>query len=302
MPLCCWHVKAARGSGKERWADLASCHSRPLRCTTVSRAILVDGPNLLHGLRAFNRGERNLGDALRGLHNYFDAVSRAVIYIDQKLAQRPAIIRDIQAGGFEARLVASNLDTALSIELIDLSHANDHIVLVSGDADFATPVANVLRAGVAVTVVTLTPTLSRQLAATGATIIDIIEMLVAAERPGTIQIARDDMEHEDVDFLRKVSPQSLRTLRAIEAGVGLERELRRLCLLRGIALQATAGIGLMNDALLKQGIYSKLLHRKIAVWAEIRNNAAHGLPAHYTSADLRQMEEGVRELVRMKLA
>jgi uncharacterized protein (TIGR00288 family) len=261
-------------------------------------AILVDGPNLLHGLRAFHRGERNLGDALRGLKAYFGEVSRAVIFIDTRMAQRPAVMHDIATSGFETRLVQRDLDMSLAAELQEIAHATKRIVLVSGDAGFAAPVTNATRQGARVTVVALTPALSQQLAATGAEIIDIIEMLVAATKPGQTQVARRDIDADDAEFLRSVSAQSVRTLRAIEAGVTLERELRRLCLRHGIVVAESAGISVMNDALVKHNVYSKLMHKKISVWAEIRNNAAHGLPPQYTTVDINQMEDGVREFIQ----
>jgi uncharacterized protein (TIGR00288 family) len=261
-------------------------------------AILVDGPNLLYGLRAFHRGARNLGDALRGLKTHFGAVSRAVMFVDTDLARRPSIMRDIATNGFEARLVPAGLDLALAAEIGEVAQTTKQIALVSSDADFAVPVSAALRNGAAVTVVALTPRLSQQLAATGAEVIDIIEMLVAASRPGEIRIARPDIDPEDAAFLRSVSPQAVRTLRAIQAGVTLESELRRLCAKHGIRVPHAAGISVMNDALLKQGIYPKLTHKKVSVWAEIRNNAAHGLPPQYTNLDIRHMEDGVREFIR----
>lgn len=268
----------------------------------MPHVVLVDGPNLLYGLRAFHRGERNLGDALRGLKTYFGTVSRAVIFIDTKLAQRPAIMHDIATSGFETRLVPTGLDMALAAELSMTARSAKRIVLVSGDGDFATPVAAAMREGVAVTIVALTPRLSHQLAATGAEVIDVIEMLVAATKPGHTQVARSDIDPEDAEFLRSVSGQSIRTLRAIEAGVTLERELRRLCSKHGIELSESAGISVMNDALIKNNAYPKLTHKKIAVWAEIRNNAAHGLPPQYTNRDVEQMEDGVREFIRSQSA
>jgi len=266
--------------------------------TAMPYAILVDGPNLLHGLRAFHRGERNLGDALRGLKAYFDGVLHAVIFIDSRMAQRPAVMHDIATSGFQTRLVQADLDMILADELRETARTTKRIVLVSGDAGFAAPVVTAMRQGARVIVVALTPALSQQLAATGAEIIDIIEMLVAATKPGHTQVARTDIDPEDAEFLRSVSAQSVRTLRAIEAGVTLERELRRLCAKHGIAVAGSAGISAMNDALLKQNIYSKLTHRKINVWAEIRNNAAHGLPPQYTNVDVSQMEDGVREFIQ----
>lgn len=261
-------------------------------------AILVDGPNLMHGLRAFHRGERNLGNALRGLKAYFAGVSRAIIFIDPRMAQRPAVMHDIATSGFQARLIQRDLDLSLADELRETARATKTIVLVSGDAGFAAPVVTAIRQGARVTVVALTPALSHQLAATGAEIIDIIEMLVAATKPGETQVARGDIDPEDADFLRSVSAQSVRTLRAIEAGVTLERELRCLCSKHGIAVAGLAGISVMNDALVKHNIYSKLMHKKISVWAEIRNNAAHGLPPQYTNVDVSQMQDGVREFIQ----
>lgn len=77
---------------------------------------------------------------------------------------------------------------------------------------------------------------------------------------------------------------------AVLAGGVLERHLRSLCAHRGIALVKSNGkhkmINDMNDELSKAGAYNALMKKKVTVWADLRNNAAHGNTTAYTASDV----------------
>jgi paraquat-inducible protein B len=77
---------------------------------------------------------------------------------------------------------------------------------------------------------------------------------------------------------------------AVLAGAVLEKHLRSMCLHRGIGLLKPNGkhkmINDMNDELAKAGAYNALKKKQMTVWADLRNNAAHGNTAAYTAADV----------------
>ena len=86
---------------------------------------------------------------------------------------------------------------------------------------------------------------------------------------------------------------------AVLAGGVLERHLRLMCLSRSISLTLPSGkakmIDGMNADLATAGAYDKLKLKQITVWADIRNKAAHGDYALYTSTDVASLLNGVAD-------
>ncbi|MFQ5886533.1 MAG: HEPN domain-containing protein [Anaerolineae bacterium] len=97
---------------------------------------------------------------------------------------------------------------------------------------------------------------------------------------------------------------------AVLIGSVLESSLRKMCVTHGIdvtdktgiVITDTATLAPLNDALYKGKIYSKLVHKRITVWADLRNNAAHGHYDQYTQSDAEDMAKGVRSFVTEHLA
>jgi hypothetical protein len=63
---------------------------------------------------------------------------------------------------------------------------------------------------------------------------------------------------------------------AVVAGSVLEDGLRKLCMRHEVSLSATPKLDAMNASLAKQGVYNKLMQKRITALADIRNKAAHG--------------------------
>lgn len=97
---------------------------------------------------------------------------------------------------------------------------------------------------------------------------------------------------------------------AVLIGSVLESSLRKMCKKHGVDVKDkggaiitdTATIAPLNDALYKGKVYSKLVHKQIIVWADVRNNAAHGHYGQYTQSDVEDMAKGVRSFVTEYLA
>ena len=97
---------------------------------------------------------------------------------------------------------------------------------------------------------------------------------------------------------------------AVLIGSVLESTLRKMCKKHGVdvtdktgaIITDTATIAPLNDALYKGKVYSKLVHKQIIVWADVRNNAAHGHYDQYKQSDVEDMAKGVRSFVTEYLA
>jgi len=97
---------------------------------------------------------------------------------------------------------------------------------------------------------------------------------------------------------------------AVLIGSVLESTLRKMCKKHGVdvtdktgaIITDTATIAPLNDALYKGKVYSKLLHKQIIVWADIRNNAAHGHYEKYTQSNVEDMDKWIRSFVTEHLA
>lgn len=52
---------------------------------------------------------------------------------------------------------------------------------------------------------------------------------------------------------------------------------------------------LLNDDLVKEGIYNKLDQKSVMAWLDLRNNAAHGKYDEYTKEQVQNMLRGVMD-------
>lgn len=90
------------------------------------------------------------------------------------------------------------------------------------------------------------------------------------------------------------------TAAAVIAGTTLEEHLRKLCQKHGVAISKRASV--MNDALLKQSVYSQAEWRLNQGWLDIRNDCAHNLATTYDKAQIQQMIDGVRGFIARNAA
>ena len=100
-----------------------------------------------------------------------------------------------------------------------------------------------------------------------------------------------------VDFLEQADyllSEGYYQVAAVMAGAVLEDGLRKLCVSKGVVLPDKPKLDWMNAELAKATLYNKLVQKKVTVWADIRNNAAHGKWKEFTSEDASDMVKGVR--------
>ena len=80
---------------------------------------------------------------------------------------------------------------------------------------------------------------------------------------------------------------------AVIIGSVLEDGLRRLSLKHGLPIASPEGKSFtmdpLNNQLAKSEVYSKLIQKQITSWAHVRNKAAHGEYAEYTTEQVQMM-------------
>jgi len=91
---------------------------------------------------------------------------------------------------------------------------------------------------------------------------------------------------------------------AVIAGSTLEEGLRQLCNRHSIEVEIETKSGMrpkkadqMNSDLAREGVYSKLDHKNVTAWLELRNDAAHGRYDQYNIEQVDSMISGVREFL-----
>ena len=82
---------------------------------------------------------------------------------------------------------------------------------------------------------------------------------------------------------------------AVLARVVVEDALRRMC--REAGMEENGRASQMNEFLRESGSYGKPMWRRVQVWLDIGNSAAHGQFDEYSSDDVRHMIEDVQRFV-----
>jgi len=80
---------------------------------------------------------------------------------------------------------------------------------------------------------------------------------------------------------------------AVLIGAVLEDSLRKLAVSNGLEVVGTNGrpltMGPVNEALGKSGAYNALIQKQVTTWANLRNDAAHGITEQFEAHDVEQM-------------
>lgn len=101
---------------------------------------------------------------------------------------------------------------------------------------------------------------------------------------------------EMADYLLK---DGYKDAAAVITGGVLEDSLRKLANANSISILKSNGkqktIDPLNQDLYSNGVYGKLINKQITTWADVRNNAAHGLYDKYDEDDVRHMIEFVQK-------
>lgn len=113
-----------------------------------------------------------------------------------------------------------------------------------------------------------------------------------------------ELVHADIfaDFLDMASyllEQGYKDPAAVVTGSVLEAHLRKLCVKLGVLAVKADGTPKKADALNAEltaaGAYSKLDHKNVTAWLDLRNKAAHGHYGEYTQEQVALMLQGVRD-------
>ena len=84
---------------------------------------------------------------------------------------------------------------------------------------------------------------------------------------------------------------------AVVCGAVLEDGLRGLCASNSVPLSERPKLDSMNSELAKAGAYSKLVQKRVAALADLRNKAAHGQWDQFTREDVSDMLVQVRRFL-----
>jgi hypothetical protein len=80
---------------------------------------------------------------------------------------------------------------------------------------------------------------------------------------------------------------------AMLAGAVLEDGLRRILVKSGETVKPRDDLAALNGRSGQKQLYSRLVQKKVSVWIDVRNSAAHGKFADYNVDDVERMVEGV---------
>ena len=108
------------------------------------------------------------------------------------------------------------------------------------------------------------------------------------------ELAGDEIEQAKELFTSGYSAPA-----AVVAGVVLETTLRSLCAKCGLPVGAMER---MNADLAKAGEYNALIQKRVTSLAAVRNSAAHGKTAEYTSEDVKNLILEVERFAAERLA
>lgn len=268
----------------------------------MATGILIDGPYFAGAQRSL-KVSVDVGQFARKLFSHYAPVTAAIYYAGSQVQE--ATLGTIVGAGYQVRgefrgrgaaQIAKYVDVQIAVDMIQIAESADRIALVSGDNDFSYSVRAVVNKGIPVDIVALTPAMGRRLVEAGGTVVDLMTILgdLASE-----PIDADFSTQERALWtLKGLSAKHRKDVRALWCGVQLERALRHLCDMHGISLSPNEGIDGLSGKLLRAGAYPKLVHKKVTVYADIRNNAAHGHFEQYTERDVDDMEKWVDNFVR----
>ena len=110
----------------------------------------------------------------------------------------------------------------------------------------------------------------------------------------TRSMVQAEVFDNELEQARELQSNGFTTAAAVVAGVVLETTLRELCDRESIP---NGKLDKMNADLAKAGDYHKLIQKRITALADIRNSAAHGKPAEFTSNDVEDMIRDVERFV-----
>jgi hypothetical protein len=103
-----------------------------------------------------------------------------------------------------------------------------------------------------------------------------------------------------VDFLgqsKHLLETGYKDAAASVAGAVLEDGLRRIASINTVPVKNNDDLSALNHKLADAQVYNRLTQKKVQVWNDVRNNAAHGKFEEYKVEDVRQMIDGIETLL-----
>ena len=107
-----------------------------------------------------------------------------------------------------------------------------------------------------------------------------------------------------VDFLEQAShliEAGYKDAAASITGAVLEDGLRRIAPTRNITVKSSDDLSALNHKLADGLVYNRLMQKRIQVWNDVRNNAAHGKFGEYKAEDVEEMIAGVESFLAAHL-
>ena len=108
------------------------------------------------------------------------------------------------------------------------------------------------------------------------------------------RLVHAELFDNELEQARELQASGYKAAAVVIAGVVLETTLRTLCGDRNIPV---GKLDKMNADLVKDGLYDKLVQKRITMLAHIRNKAAHGEPAGFSDDDVVDMIKQVERFV-----
>jgi len=100
-----------------------------------------------------------------------------------------------------------------------------------------------------------------------------------------------DLFSDFIEMADHLLSEGYKDAAAVIGGSVLEEHIRKICSKNGVPILDSKNqakkCSLMNDDLVKSGVYGKLEHKNITAWLDLRNKSAHG---EYTTYNLQQVQ------------
>jgi uncharacterized LabA/DUF88 family protein len=263
---------------------------------------LIDGPYLVFALRGMDI-KLDFEKFLVFLKARYAPLLKAIFYTGTPESDRQQrFVSMLRDRGYEVRSrpiqkvgntrVLRGLDVDLAVDIVLWADSCDRIVLVSGDADFTHSIAALPTKGVVGELLGFPALVARPLREASSEFTDLTDFLpdlALSAKPREPDGSGLTAPIESAMWgMKGIPPNNMKDARASFYGGLLERTLRKLCAKHGLPATTDDGLDALNNRLAKNGVYDKLTQKKILVWAEIRNKAAHGHYEHYSESDVNE--------------
>jgi hypothetical protein len=132
----------------------------------------------------------------------------------------------------------------------------------------------------------------------------ILQALRADYEAGYLQSV-EELIHADLfsDFLEMAEyllSEGYKDPAAVIAGGVLEEHLRKLCVRNGVAIETNGRprkADALNADLANAGVLTKLDHKSVTAWLDLRNKAAHGKYTEYSSDQVALLLQSIRDFI-----